>query len=528
LRAHLQGYLPARARIVQVNGTRNSWTLALSRTDGEASPSVLAAGIGGGDEAVQPDAPGEDHDHDEVAWRLRHLKRSVLKDEQARGGAPETPFLDDPLTNLARAVGSPMRFASSLFADVPFNTQINLLTTTSFDRPQDLFSINAGTPQGVAYVSVVAPTLEGEWTIRGTLTQGDVSSWIVAGSYARHLSAHHRYETGLSYSTQRYLGGNAEALNAVRDGARNVGSVYGSDDWSLGSRVHVGYGAKFARYDYLTSDRGLFSPRASVTVKPFASDVLRMHVAISHREIAPGAEEFIPPTTGLWLPPERTFSPVGHGGFLPERMDHVEVGAEGEWAGDVVVGVRVFRQAIQDQIVTLFGMSTGVDATVGHYVVGSAGNIEVTGWGASISRDVSDRFRAAIDYTQGGTQRTALSPAERRLSRVAPAVLRDAETIRTLTASVQSILPVTLTRLTVMYRLSNAFADTVTEPTAAARFDLQVNQALPFMNFGGAQWEMLVAVRNVFHDDLFEGSVYDELLVVRPPKRMLGGVTVRF
>src|SRR4051812_22477422 len=55
----------------------------------------------------------------------------------------------------------------------------------------------------------------------------------------------------------------------------------------------------------------------------------------------------------------RSFSPVGHGGFLPERMDHVEVGAEGEWAGDVVVGVRVFRQAIQDQIVTLFGMSTG-------------------------------------------------------------------------------------------------------------------------------------------------------------------------
>jgi hypothetical protein len=209
-------------------------------------------------------------------------------------------------------------------------------------------------------------------------------------------------------------------------------------------------------------------------------------------------------------------------------MDHVEVGAEGEWAGDVVVGVRVFRQAIQDQIVTLFGMSTGVDATVGHYVVGSAGDIEVNGWGASISRDVSDRFRAAVDYTQGGTQRTALSPSERRLSRVAPAVLRDAETIRTLTANVQSILPVTLTRVTVMYRLSNAFADTVTEPTAAARFDLQVNQALPFMNFGGAQWEMLVAVRNVFHDDLFEGSVYDELLVVRPPKRMLGGVTVRF
>ena len=61
-----------------------------------------------------------------------------------------------------------------------------------------------------------------------------------------------------------------------------------------------------------------------------------------------------------------------------------------------------------------------------------------------------------------------------------------------------------------------------------ARFDVQVNQALPFLNFTGAQWEMLVAVRNLFRDDLLDASVYDELLVVRPPKRVVGGVTVRF
>ena len=527
IRAHLQGYVPARGRVAQVNGGHATWTLALSRADGSAAPSVLAAGIGGGEETAQPETPGEEHDHDEVAWRLRHLKRSVLKDE-GRGAVPETAFLEDPLTNIARAVSGPARLASSLFADVPFNTQINLLTTTTFDRPQDLFSINAGTPQGVAYVALVAPTGDGEWTVRGTMTQGDISSWIVAGSYARHLSANHRYEAGLSYSTQRYLGGNAEALNAVRDGARNVGSMYAFDDWSMGSRVHVGYGAKLARYDYLASDRDLFSPRASVTVKPFAADSLRVHAAMSHREIAPGAEEFIPPTTGLWLPPERTFSPIGHTGFLPERLDHMEVGVEREWADDVLVGVRLFHQVVADQIVTLFGTSTGVDATVGHYVVGSAGDLEVYGWGASISREVGDRFRTTVDYSQSNAQRTALSPSERRLSRIAPAVLRDDETARTLTASMQSIVPVTLTRLTVMYRLSNAFADDVTAPAPAARFDLQVNQALPFLNFRGAQWEMLVAVRNVFHDDLFDGSVYDELLVVRPPKRMLGGVTVRF
>jgi hypothetical protein len=528
IRAHLQGYLPARARIVQVNGGRATWTLAMARVDGETAPAILAAGVAGTGDTAPPEAITEDHDHDEVAWRLRHLKRSVLKERRADGFDHENPFLEDPLTNIARAVGSPVRLASSLFADLPINGQINLLTTTSFNRPQDLFSINAGTPQGVAYVSLVAPTADGEWTIRGTLTQGDVSSWIVAGSYARRLGVNHRYEAGLSYSTQRYLGGNSEALSAVRDGGRNVGSMYAFDDWSLGSRVHVGYGGKFASYDYLSTDRGLFSPRASVSVRPFGNDPFRVHAAISHREVAPGAEEFIPPSTGLWLPPERTFSPLGRAGFLPERLDHFEVGAEREWTGGIIIGVRAFRQSIEDQIVTLFGAATGIDSTLGHYVVGSVGDVEATGWGASMSRDLGDRLRASVDYTQSEAERTTFSPSERRLSRLAPAVLRDAETVRTVTASAQSIVPVTLTRVLVTYRISNAFADASAAPSAGVRFDVQLNQALPFLNFTNAQWEMLVAVRNMFREDLFDGSIYDELLVVRPPKRVLGGVTVRF
>jgi hypothetical protein len=51
---------------------------------------------------------------------------------------------------------------------------------------------------------------------------------------------------------------------------------------------------------------------------------------------------------------------------------------------------------------------------------------------------------------------------------------------------------------------------------------------LPFMNFRASQWEMLVGVRNLFHDSLANTSTYDELLVVRPPKRVIGGVLIRF
>jgi hypothetical protein len=48
------------------------------------------------------------------------------------------------------------------------------------------------------------------------------------------------------------------------------------------------------------------------------------------------------------------------------------------------------------------------------------------------------------------------------------------------------------------------------------------------MNFSNARWEMLLAVRNFFRENGTEQSVYDELLVIRPPKRVVGGVTLRF
>ena len=38
----------------------------------------------------------------------------------------------------------------------------------------------------------------------------------------------------------------------------------------------------------------------------------------------------------------------------------------------------------------------------------------------------------------------------------------------------------------------------------------------------------LIAVRNFFRETAPDQSVYDELLVVRPPKRIVGGVTMRF
>jgi len=61
-----------------------------------------------------------------------------------------------------------------------------------------------------------------------------------------------------------------------------------------------------------------------------------------------------------------------------------------------------------------------------------------------------------------------------------------------------------------------------------SRFDVQVRQSLPFMDFSSAKWEMLVGVRNFFRDAAPDQSIYDEVLVVHPPKRIVGGLTLKF
>jgi hypothetical protein len=61
-----------------------------------------------------------------------------------------------------------------------------------------------------------------------------------------------------------------------------------------------------------------------------------------------------------------------------------------------------------------------------------------------------------------------------------------------------------------------------------ARFDVQVLQRLPFLDFTSARWQAMVAVRNLFRDTADDASIYDELLVVRPPTRVVTGLLVRF
>ncbi len=528
LRAHLEGFLPARQMMVNVRpSARTNQSFTLRREGTAAEPRMATAGMGGSEIGATPSKP-QARDESETAWRLRRLRRPVLKD------ATEAAYLTgdneiDAESLFGRAVASSARIASALFTDLPLQGQVNLLTTGAFDDPSELLRLDR--TRSVAFFSVGAPLGEhGDWRVRAALNQGDLSSWILSGSYVRRAAARHRYTLGMSYGLQRYEGGNAVALAAVSESARNVGSMSAYDEWTLSRHLMVSFGAAYAHHDYLEGP-GLFSPRLSVTVTP--NQATRVRTLVTRQQVAPGGEEFLPPSRAEFVPPQRTFSPLSGEGFSTESTEHYEVAVERDVRGGVTLGVRAFHQRVENQLVTIFGLRTPESpaADLGHYFVGSAGDVAVAGWGVSFTHVVSEHLRGSVDYSQAVADWQRPAPMRDRLvlTEWVPAAVRpSSERVHDLTTSLEGDVPQTATRVIVLYKWSNAFIATEDRPAFDARFDVQISQSLPFLNFLRAEWEALIAVRNVLRENLTEASVYDDLLVARPPKRIVGGLTVRF
>jgi len=541
VKAHLAGFSASKREIVRVGGASASVPpLQVRRLDapgapGKADPSVpsrpiVAAGFSL-PQAETADGSATDgskdaHPHSETAWRLRHIKRSILKERSNAIVVATDETLSDGSV-FGRAMGGAVNFASdatSLFTGLSLTGEVNLLTS-SF-APGDLFG-GDDLPRGIAYVSLGAPTPAGEWQVRAAMSEGDLASWILAGSFTAKAGRSHAYTLGLSYSTQGYQGGNPVALAAMRDGSRNAAEVFGFDRWRVTPWLELDYGGRYARYDYLQDDHGLMSPRVGLTVSPRKGT--RISALVRQRMVVPGAEEFLPRAmTGPALPPERTFAAFDGHDMRVERFRALDFLVEHQVGDAYVLGLRRFYHNVDDQLVTMFRVAPeGSPESVGHYYVGNAGAFDASGWAISMSTPPGLRVRGSIDYTVARATWTSRNEA---LALTVPAVLRpETEDIHDISTSLHTDIPETATRVFVLYRFNTAFtrSDDLTRPGADARFDVQVNQALPF-GVAGTKWEILVGLRNLFRDANDPASVYDELLVVRPPKRVIGGFLVRF
>jgi hypothetical protein len=542
LSVHSRGYFKSRGRTVQLTTSKISIPeiqlrlasagkipVAADEPVADTETLQVAQLAGFGMDAPQPASAPVEPEQDsteqgETAWRLRHLPRSILKDVAAEGvWTADAEEQTRWFTRHSAASLAPLAF----FADLPLSGQLNLMTIDSFDRAGEIFAEHA--PRSVAFVSVNTQAAGGAWSMQGAMTQGDLSSWIVAGSYKSIESANHAYELGLAYSTQRYDGGNAAALGAIRENARNVGSVYGYDEWTVSPRLVLGYGTGYARYDYLGGP-GVWSPRVSVTLPGRG---FRLKALASRKALVPGAEEFAPSLTGMWLPPERTFSSLSHDGrFTHEAVRHLQISLERDLASGVTVSLRGFDQRVANQLIEIFDAVPGrAEAALGHYYVGNGGDFEALGWGAAMIHEVPGYVRGTIEYTV--TQANWDPASDTSMARAVRSIsMNQTERIHDLQTSIEATIPQTATRVLARYRVNTAFwsdePDASLRSSANARFNVRVNQALPFMRFYNADWEALVDIRNMFREIEADSSVYDEVFAIRAPKRIVGGLQVRF
>ena len=494
----------------------------------------------------QSTTAGPEPPQDSKMWRLRRARRSVLKDHMngvslvrrgagsdsdpgqsgRRGGRWTTAGyapLDHPLTGLA---------------GLPISGQVQLLTRATLAGQGFLWPSETW-PGQVAYVSV-APADAGDWALRGTvdMTTGETSSWAIAGWYSMEPRADHDVELAVSYSRQAY----AAAADLRLDGAspvdtgvprREVGRIQASDRWTVSSALEVGYGAELARYGYLEDGR-LFSPLADIAISPV--DGTRMRAAASRKMIAPGGEQFLPPLEGAWLPPERTYTSLsGFENLHAESVRHVEVGVEHEIGERSVIGLRRFSQEVDDQLMAMFAPGVyaplePLPASGGHYYLAGAGGVDVDGWGVTFDHEIEDRLRGSVDYRIVRSAWNATGSAD-GVGLAAETLGRGMAHFQDVSATLQAEIPDTSTRVVARCRISTAFARLTPEGVGAGldtRFDVQVTQTLPFAPLEGSSWELLVALRSLFHEPSLGASLYDELLVVDPPRQLVGGLVVHF
>jgi hypothetical protein len=519
LRTRRDGYESARDLVFVAASNATQRNITLSKQLPDHPVIVASAGV-----AAQPLRPSssadadDDHPHDETAWRLRHLTRSVLHDDAAtvmpgQAAPPPSSFFD-------KTFGSSARLATTFFSQTDFTGHVDLLTTSVFDASPDV-------SPGIASFALSAPVGDrGDWTIRGAVSARQSSSWVGLAEYRAKQDRTHALVFGFAYSTHTYVSGGAAAdLPAVTSDQRSAGAVYGSDRWRVVPRLVVDYGVRLDRYGYVGPAPAV-SPRAQARLLVLPHTFVTM--SASEQGTAPGAEQFLAVSTGPSLPAERAFAPLGTSEFQIERVGDTAFGVEHQF-GDRLIGIRAFRETSAQQLVTLFGVDPAGEVAVrpGVYLSDAAGDVDVHGWAVNVSGSLAPRVTGAIDYAMADARWRPGADAE-QLSAIAPSLVRHTgDRVHDLTATLEASLPETATRLNVVYRVSNGFCHAA-GPGFGSRFDIQLSQTLPFTAFGLNKWEALVDVRNLFHGAREMGALYDELLTISPPMRVLGGVRVRF
>jgi hypothetical protein len=514
LRAYLSGFLPsAFARVVIEEGAGRVGTILMSL-------SRLESGLS---QEEYVEETGDARTAAELRWVVQHSDRNILKEkEQTVAVADLHSWEENP----------------GFDPDFALSGEFGIRAATYDEGLEEFPGAGAGLDARLAYARLFIPgNGDAHWLVSAQLLESALSSWAGRAEYVSSDLGGHQLATGVTYGNFLYgdLGEFRPPESVLGKGLRDqrsaewFGSVYTSDTFLLGSAT-VRAGIAFQYFDYL--DREAYaSPRFEVSYPLGSGETTVLRGVVDHQLQAPGGED-------IGLLSQVAYSSVygpspARRSLRAESTTKLGLGLEHQLSSRTRLALRLFQENATDQLVRSF-LDDGMRGGAGHFVVGNQGNFRTRGVGIALAQTLGP-MEGSVGYTFGQVLGPAVPAAILASPAVDPeqALVAEPE-IHDVTTTLGTSIDSTQTRLQAAYRLiyhpglMPGVASTLNGGNVDSRFSVQVFQLLPFVGWNGTQWELMVAVRNLFYDDIEKASILDELSVVDAPRRVLGGVTVRF
>jgi len=430
---------------------------------------------------------------EELRWVLRHKRRSVLETREA---SAEDESENEPGRG---------RLLASILPDMKGSLEV--VADPGLGRSTEIDG--EGPVTGLSVVRLGGRIADrGRWSLAGLVSESESTAWRMAGEFVIEPMEGHELQLGTGYGTRLPR----SEPRDLRLTGRGMGAVALMDRWEVADGLVATVGGRFSYLGFLRETNYL-DPKAALELRRDTNTRLRGSVTM--RTLVPGGDLL-------------TISSLASAPVNPARIDdslQAERAIRFELAMDHSVGLttlkaHTFYEGVRDQLLGTFeGQARALDLVNG-------GTLSSRGMGLTVSRRFGQVLTGEVTYTYGHSWRESVGTGPV----VNLASYRESD-FHDVVARLETFVPETNTRVAALYRfncLSPVGAGEEGSAIRSNRFDVQLNQGLPFL--GGwtrADWDLLLAVRNVFYETS-EGGALDEIAVAHPPTRVLGGVAVSF
>jgi len=489
LRAIGSGHQPSAAQLVTVLPNRDAlFTLSLTPVGGKPTAEESAA-----EEATEGER--------EWRWLVRHKRRSVLETaghDAAAEGNESAPALSLPDAPQLAALG-------------PLAGSMELAATAGSGAPAE--AAGSGLPGGVGSLRLQGQLVDGvRWSLGGLIAESEGRAWRTAAEFVLEPGGGHEVEVGAGYGAGDQRPTQAGVLP---EPDRVVGAVFLRDRWQLGDRLTATAGARYTYVGFLPDSH---HADAVVQIELRGGRRTLVRGSVATRTLTPGGDLLTLSTVAA--SPAITWARLEEG-LRPARSLRYEVGVDRD-LGPARLGAHLFDETTRDVLLTTFDGNTPV--------VRNAGGVGARGFGLTLGRRFGGIANGSVTYTFGRGHRSGSLP----FLADAPVTSFDEAEFHDLVARLETVIDWSDTRVAALCRLSalsddrGAASAGATRTSNTTRFDVQLTQGLPFLQpLTRADWEVLVAVRNMFYE-ASQGGFLDELAVQGPPTRVVGGISVRF